>query len=83
LSNVSEVLAASIIRAVIALMMESPSTLGTSINFCQTTRQNNPEDSHLHVFILFHFDLLMPRVKYFAGAATESHVRLTTETSSG
>jgi hypothetical protein len=37
-TDVSEVLAASII---IALMMEAAS------NFFQTTRRNNPEDSHL------------------------------------
>jgi hypothetical protein len=51
-------LAASIIRVmsksrnarglVIALMMEAASTSETSVNFCQTTRRNNPEDSHLH-----------------------------------
>jgi hypothetical protein len=39
-------LAASIIR-VIALMMETASTSETSRNFYQTTRRNNPEDSHL------------------------------------
>jgi hypothetical protein len=32
----------------IALMMESASTSETSVNFYQTTRRNNPEDSHLH-----------------------------------
>jgi hypothetical protein len=31
-----------------ALMMEAASTRETSLNFCQTTRRNNPEDSHLH-----------------------------------
>jgi hypothetical protein len=41
------VLAASIIMA-IALMMEAASTSETSVNFYQTTRRNNPEDSHLH-----------------------------------
>jgi hypothetical protein len=46
--NVSEVLAASIIRAIIALMMEAASTSETSVNFYQTLRRNNPEDSHLH-----------------------------------
>jgi hypothetical protein len=39
------VLAASIIRAM--MMMEAASTSGTSANFYQTTRRNNPEDSHL------------------------------------
>jgi hypothetical protein len=38
------VLAAS--RA-IALMMEAARTSETSVNY-QTTRRNNPEDSHLH-----------------------------------
>jgi hypothetical protein len=40
---VSEVLAASIIRA----MMEAASISETSVNVYQTTRRNNPEDSHL------------------------------------
>jgi hypothetical protein len=31
----------------IALMMVAASTSETSINFCETTRRNNPEDSHL------------------------------------
>jgi hypothetical protein len=38
---------ASITKA-IALMMEAASTSETSVNFYQTTRRNNPEDSHLH-----------------------------------
>jgi hypothetical protein len=29
-------------------MMEAASTSETSVNFHQTTRRNNPEDSHLH-----------------------------------
>jgi hypothetical protein len=32
----------------IALMMEAANTSETLVNFCQTTRRNNPEDSHLH-----------------------------------
>jgi hypothetical protein len=32
---------------VIALMMEAESTSQTLVNFYQTTRHNNPEDSHL------------------------------------
>jgi hypothetical protein len=32
----------------IALMMEAASISETSVNFYQTTRRNNPEDSHLH-----------------------------------
>jgi hypothetical protein len=37
----------SIIRA-IALMMVAASTSETSVNFYQTTRRSNPEDSHIH-----------------------------------
>jgi hypothetical protein len=40
-------LAASFIRAMITLIMEAASTSETSVNFYQTTRRNNPEDSHL------------------------------------
>jgi hypothetical protein len=32
----------------IALMTEAESTSETSVNFYQTTRRYNPEDSHLH-----------------------------------
>jgi hypothetical protein len=35
------------IRA-IALMIEAAITSGTSVNFYQTIRRNNPEYSHLH-----------------------------------
>jgi hypothetical protein len=56
LTGVSEVLIASIIRAmthdlerrVITLMMEEVSACETSVNFYDTTRRNNPKDSHLH-----------------------------------
>jgi hypothetical protein len=30
------------------LMLEAAGTSETSVNFYQTTRSNNPEDSHLH-----------------------------------
>jgi hypothetical protein len=40
--------AASNIRAIIALKIEAESTSKTSVNFYQTTRRNNREDSHLH-----------------------------------
>jgi hypothetical protein len=46
-TNVSEVLAASIIMAIV-LMMEAASTSETSANFYQSSRRYNPEDSHLH-----------------------------------
>jgi hypothetical protein len=45
-TNVSEVLAASIIRVMI---MGAASTSETSVNFYQTTRRNIPEDSHLQL----------------------------------
>jgi hypothetical protein len=49
-TNVSEVLAASIIRAIaLYLMMEESSISKTSINFNQTTRRYNQEDSHLQL----------------------------------
>jgi hypothetical protein len=44
----SEVLAASII--IIALMTETAGTSETLVNFYQTTRRYNPEDSHLHTY---------------------------------
>jgi hypothetical protein len=44
----SQVLAASIIRAIIVLMMEAARTSETLVNFYQTTQRYNPEDSHLH-----------------------------------
>jgi hypothetical protein len=31
-------------------MMQEASTSETSVNFCQTTRRNIPEDSHLRIF---------------------------------
>jgi hypothetical protein len=36
-----------VVRSVIALMMEAARTSETSVNFYQTTRRCNPEDSHL------------------------------------
>jgi hypothetical protein len=37
-----------VLAAVVALMMEAASTSETPVNVYQTTRRNNPEDSHLH-----------------------------------
>jgi hypothetical protein len=47
LVEVYEVLDASNIRAMIALMMETERTSETLVNFYQTTWRYNPEDSHL------------------------------------
>jgi hypothetical protein len=50
-TNVSEVLAASIIMVtLIALMMEAARTSETLGIFYLTTRRYNPEDSHLRTF---------------------------------
>jgi hypothetical protein len=46
-TDVSEVLTASIIKA-IALMMEAVSTSETSVSFYQNTRRIIPEDSHIY-----------------------------------
>jgi hypothetical protein len=37
----------------IALMMEAARTSETLVNFYQTTRRYNPEDSHLHPRYVF------------------------------
>jgi hypothetical protein len=42
-----------VLAPAIALMMEAASTSETSVNFYQTTRRNNPEDSHLHFTLLY------------------------------
>jgi hypothetical protein len=47
-TDVSEVLAASVIRVIIALITEAASTSETSENFYRTTQHNSPEDIHLH-----------------------------------
>jgi hypothetical protein len=48
-------LAASIIRAMMVLMMEKASTSESSVNFYQATRSNIPEDSHRHFFYSTNF----------------------------
>jgi hypothetical protein len=50
----SDVLSASIIRVIIALIMEAASTSETSVNFFQTARCNTPEDIHLQVYSSVH-----------------------------
>jgi hypothetical protein len=42
-----KVIAASIIRVIIALLMEATRTYETLVNFYQTTQHYNPEDGHL------------------------------------
>jgi hypothetical protein len=49
--NVPEVLAASIIKA---MMMEATSTSETSVSFYQTAWHNIPKDSHLHYYSNIH-----------------------------
>jgi hypothetical protein len=55
-ADVSEVLAASIIRAIrlITLMMEAATTAETSVNY-QTSRHKTPEDSHLNTVGVVNF----------------------------
>jgi hypothetical protein len=50
-SNVSEVLAASMRAMMIALIMEAARTSQTLVNSYLTTRRYNPEDSRLNIFI--------------------------------
>jgi hypothetical protein len=47
-TNVSEVLAASIIKTVMMMMTEAASTSKTLVNFYQSTWHKNLENSHLH-----------------------------------
>jgi hypothetical protein len=58
--DVSEMLRASVTRAmmelpvsIIALVIEVASTSETSVNFYQTTRHSNPEDSGLNARYFF------------------------------
>jgi hypothetical protein len=39
----------------VSLIMEAASTSETPVNFYQTTRRNNPEDSHIKVIYYFNF----------------------------
>jgi hypothetical protein len=50
-TDIPEVLAVYVIRATLmmsALMKEAVNISETTAEFYQTTRRNNPEDSHLH-----------------------------------
>jgi uncharacterized protein YkwD len=57
LTDVSEVLAASMIKAMLALMMEAASTSKTSVNVYQNTRRGIPEDNHLQLAFNQHHTL--------------------------
>jgi hypothetical protein len=48
LTNVSEVLTASIVTALTTLMMEMVVTSETSVSFSKTTRRSIPEGCHIH-----------------------------------
>jgi hypothetical protein len=50
-----EVLTAVSTKLAIALMMEAARTSETMVNFYQTTRRYNPEDSHLFKFSLINY----------------------------
>jgi hypothetical protein len=51
-TDVSEMLAASIIRVMsLTLMMEAANTSETSVSFYQTTKLNNPEYSRVISFL--------------------------------
>jgi hypothetical protein len=56
------VLAASIIRA---MMMETASTSEKSVNYYQTTRRYNPEDSHLHTHRSEYLKSCLPMVAFY------------------
>jgi hypothetical protein len=57
--------------------MEAASTSETSVNFYQTTRRNNPEDSHLHtrrrVNLKSHFSACLTTVMRCAIDAKEQN----------
>jgi hypothetical protein len=48
LANISEEIIASIIRAIITLMIDAVGSSKMSVSIYQTIRRNIPEDSHLH-----------------------------------
>jgi hypothetical protein len=79
INAVSEVLAASIIRA----MVEAARTSKTSVNFYQTTRRYNPEDSHLLSLYLvskrqYHFQLYLITSRFLAALSCRAISRVGT-----
>jgi hypothetical protein len=53
--------------ALIALMMEAARTSETLVNFYQTTRRYNPEDSHLRCIVVLHATKnIKEKVAYFS-----------------
>jgi hypothetical protein len=45
-----------VVASLIALMMEAARASETLVNFYQTTRRYNPEDSHLRFFTCLSYD---------------------------
>jgi hypothetical protein len=66
------VLTASIIKAIIALMIKAATTSETLVNFYWDTRRNIPEDSHLHIRrrenLKYHHVIYIIRGRQFAGS---------------
>jgi hypothetical protein len=72
LTDVLEVLTASVIRAIV-LMMEALNTSETLVNFYQNTRRNSPENSHLHTR---HHDNLKSHMTSVFGMKVRSQTQL-------
>jgi hypothetical protein len=51
-TNISEVLTASINRAVTALMMEAVSAFERVVSLCETTQYNISEDGHFQTYCI-------------------------------
>jgi hypothetical protein len=48
-----------LVEVLIALLMKAASTSEASVNFYQTTRRNNPEDSQQHIHICFYLKCVL------------------------
>jgi hypothetical protein len=59
---------------VIALMMDAASTSETLVNFHQTSRRYNPEDSHLRTRRRENLEICLPPLVYTSsGCGTQKH----------